>query len=50
MYPAFVFPGFILPARIDGGLSKQLHPDPSEGDGGVGCLFRIIISPARRAV
>lgn len=26
MYPAFVFPGTILPARIDGGLSKQLDP------------------------
>ena len=33
MCPAFVFPGSILPSRIDGGLSKQLDPDPSEGDG-----------------
>ena len=33
MYPAFVFPGSILPTRIDGRLSKQLDPDPSEGDG-----------------
>ena len=32
MYPAFVFPGSILPTRIDGRLSKQLDPDPPEGD------------------